>query len=255
MRSTLNPLNKHHLRTLWACAFGVAALLALAPSHQAQAAGLIECTPGSYGLKILDGTDDASYPVDAARVAAIFPSGIPLISNYPQMYVNSNGNVTFQGTFTNFTPDGFPGLTQPTIGVYFGDVDLRVPTTGQPPLPADSGLFLCEDTANKRFIMTWKNVGYYNRKSDKLSSFQMILTDTLDSDPCTSPTMGVEFRYERLEWNAGDVSGGVAGLWVGPSGSPAAAGIDAGDGVNLIELTPWSKTSTVLDLVNQSNIG
>jgi hypothetical protein len=246
MRRSVSTSQMTSIQTLWACAFAVAAIGALAPSA-AHAVPLIECTPGSYGLQILNGTDDSSYTVDAARVAAIFPAGIPLINNYTQMYVNSNGNVTFTGPFTSFTPDGFPGLAQPTIGPYFGDVDLR-------PADAVRGLFLCEDPANKRFIITWKNVGYFSQQQNLQNSFQMILTDTLDSDPCTSPTMGVEFRYEQLQWTAGGASGGVAGLWVGPSGAPAAAGIDAGDGTNIIEL-PNSKTNAVVDLVNLSNIG
>jgi hypothetical protein len=139
------------------------------------------------------------------------------------------GNITFQGGFTSFTPNGFPGLAQPTIGPYFGDVDLR-------PIVDDSGLYICDDVANRRFIITWKDVGYFSQRRDKLNSFQAILTDTADTNPCVTPTMEVEFRYERLEWTAGGASGSVDGIWQGASGAAAAAGIDAGDGINLRHL-------------------
>ena len=41
------------------------------------------------------------------------------------MYVNTNGNVTFDGPFGTYTPFAFPGGTK-MVAPFFADVDTRV---------------------------------------------------------------------------------------------------------------------------------
>ncbi len=108
--------------------------------------------------------------------------------------------------------------------------------------------YLCIDPDRRRIIITWDQVGYYNVNYDKRNSFQIILNN-LEGECAAANSFGVEFRYGRLEWTTGDASGGIGGL----GGTPAVAGIDAGDTVNAIAL-PFSRTGNVLRLIDESNV-
>ena len=54
--------------------------------------------------------DDGSVRVTTALFDDIFPAGIPLISNFNEMYINVNGTLTFDDALPTFTPDAIPGL-------------------------------------------------------------------------------------------------------------------------------------------------
>jgi hypothetical protein len=65
------------------------------------------------------------------------------------------------------------------------------------------------------------NVGYYNGHADKLLSVQLVLIDRSDVAP---GDFDMEFNHCKVQWEAGDVSGGSGGYWHGPDGEPARAG-------------------------------
>ena len=100
-----------------------------------------------------------------------------------------------------------------------------------------------------RFVVTWHEVGYYDCRTDKRMSFQLVLSRP---EACVAPgDFDVEFRYARCEWTTGDRSGGVDGL----GGVEAQAGFDAGDGVNFVEI-PGSREPLIhRRLCTQSNVG
>lgn len=69
--------------------------------------------------------------------------------------------------------------------------------------------------------MNWIDVGYYQLNDNKLNTFQLVIIDRSD---IATGDFDLEFNYRQIQWEAGDVSGGDDGIWVGPGGSPARAG-------------------------------
>ena len=132
-------------------------------------------------------------------------------ASYSQLYVNNNGNVTFDDTLGTFTPFNLLTTATPMLAPFFADVDTRGSLS--------SKVQYGQDTLDGRnvFGVNWINVGYYNAQSDKLNSFQLIIHDRSD--------IGVgdfdfEFNYDRILWETGSASGGSGGF----GGSSARAG-------------------------------
>lgn len=210
-----------------------ALVLALASAGvTAHAAPLLDGFGGSAGygeLAMLPNDDGSSNQIN-------LPFAINFFGNsYDQFYINNNGNITFNGSVSTYTPNAFPISSQPMIAPYWGDVDTR--GTGAVYVAAPN-----TDTV----VITWNNVGYFSSHTDKVNNFQLILTNRADTG---AGNFDVTFRYDQLEWTTGDASGGSGGL----GGTPAQAGYDAGNGVNFFTL-PGSRTADVLMLADTSNV-
>lgn len=142
-------------------------------------------------------------------------------NTYTQTYVSNNGYITFNSPQGTFTPTGLgAGYSgQPIIAAFFADVDTR---------PAASGLTSYGTgtyAGHGAFGVTWPAVGYFSGGTDKLNTFQIILTDRSDVG---AGDFDIYFNYDQIQWEAGSASGGTNGLG-GPS--TAAAGFNAGTGV------------------------
>ncbi|MBL8483466.1 MAG: hypothetical protein JNJ60_14810, partial [Rhodocyclaceae bacterium] len=135
---------------------------------------------------------------------------------FSQLYVNNNGNVTFNAPLSTYTPFGLTGnIGTPIIAPFFGDVDTRSGNV------ASFGT----STFNGRsaFGVTWDNVGYYSGHTDKLNSFQLLLVNRADTG---NKNFDIVFNYSTLNWETGDASGGYGGL----GGLSAHAGFSNGTG-------------------------
>ena len=188
--------------------------------------------PSGYGESFIPRNDDGS--------STELPLPFPLDfygTTYNSFWVNNNGNITFTGPLFNYTPDAFPGAPLPMIAPWWADVDTRNPIS-------DVVYFTAPNENN--LVVTWPNVGYFSSAADKLNSFQLLLQRTPGD---SSGAFTAEFRYERLEWTTGEASEGQGGL----GGTPAVAGYDSGSGSNFFML-PGSRTDSVLDVINQSNV-
>ena len=195
--------------------------------------------PVGYGTNNLPSNDDSSSA--AQDLTAAFPGGLNFFGGpYTDVYINNNGNITFNGSVRTWTPSAFPIADRPMIAPYWGDVDTRGGGA-----PNNNGVFWHFEPG--RMVATWHNVGYYNTHDDKKMDFQLILTNALD---CRAGDFDVEFRYNRCEWTTGDASSGSGGL----GGTPAQAGFDSGNGVDFVEI-PGSRTAAILDLCTTSNVG
>jgi hypothetical protein len=161
-------------------------------------------------------------------------------TNYNKFWVNNNGNVSFNGPLSTFTPNPFPQSNQPLIAPWWADVDTRNLASG---LVYIGTLEVSNRTA---VAVTWNDVGYFSNAVNKTNNFQLVLIDRNDTG---AGNFDIEFRYDRLEWTTGSASGGSNGL----GGVPAQAGYDAGDGVNFFTL-PGSRTGDVLNLATTSNV-
>ncbi|MFM1799842.1 MAG: hypothetical protein RLZZ117_2120 [Cyanobacteriota bacterium] len=188
--------------------------------------------PSGFGEAFLPRNDDGS----TSQLTLPFPINF-YGTTYTSFWVNNNGNVTFNGPLSSYTPDAFPGAPRPMIAPWWADVDTR---------NIESDVVYFDAPNADTMVVTWPDVGYYDSNADLLNSFQLVLQR---SPGDMSGDFTAQFRYARLEWTTGDASGGSGGL----GGAPAVAGYDAGDGTNYFML-PGSRTGDILDVINQSNV-
>jgi len=123
--------------------------------------------------------------------------------NSSTLFVNNNGNVTFDAALRTYTPFGLQGTERQILAAFFADVDTR---------GANSGLTQYgQDVINGRnvFGVNWINVGYFSNGVDKLNSFQLIITDRSD---IAAGDFDFEFNYDKVQWETGNASSGSGGL-------------------------------------------
>lgn len=169
-------------------------------------------------------------------------------TSFTKAFVNNNGNITFDAALSAFTPFGIGSLNRAIIAPFFADVDTRNAASGI----ATYGNAIID--GQQAFGVTWQDVGYYNRKADKLNSFQLVLIDRSDTG---AGNFDIEFNYDRIQWETGDGSGGVNGL----GGTSAGVGYANAPGLSAFELPGSGVAGSFLDsntttgLIYSSNVG
>lgn len=134
------------------------------------------------------------------------------------VFVNNNGNITFDAPLESYTPLRISETRRSIIAPFWADVD----TSGPRSSPVTFGRGVVNGRA--AFAANWRNVGYYNRRDDKLNSFQVVLIDRSDTAP---GNFDIEFNYETIQWESGQASGGAGGT----GGNSARAGYSNGSTV------------------------
>ena len=181
-----------------------------------------------YGETPIPTNDDGYTSID---LSPVFENGLNFFGTTgSSVYVNTNGSISFDYGITTYTPTSITGGSTPMIAPFWADVDTR---SGQP-------IYVDLDTVNDVVTFTWSDVGYYDRHTDLLNSFQLQLYDRGGGD------FDIVFRYEDINWTTGDASDGVGGL----GGSVAHAGYSAGNAADFFELPQSGNQSAVLGLEN-----
>jgi Cadherin-like/Nidogen-like/FecR protein len=186
-------------------------------------------TDTGYGiLALAHGDDNSSGAIDITSVFG--PAGIDFFgTHYTSLYINNNGNITFEAPNGAYTPTAInAGFHNPIIAAFWADVDTR----------GHGNVYYDEDAADGVMTITWDHVGYYNQRSDKLDSFQIVLINEGNGN------FDILYRYGQMQWTTGDASGGTGGL----GGTVARAGYSAGDGVHYFELPQSGSQSALLAL-------
>ena len=169
-------------------------------------------------------------------------------ANYTSLYVNNNGNVTFDGALSAFTPFGIATLNRAIIAPFFADVDTRNALSGI----AAYGTGTVDGF--QAFGVTWKDVGYYDRKADKKNTFQLVLINRPDTGP---GNFDIEFNYDKIQWEAGEASRGAGGL----GGTTAGIGFANSPGALTVQVPGSGLAGAFLDsnlttgLLHSSNVG
>ena len=160
---------------------------------------------------------------DSARVS--LPFSFPFYYKlFSTVWINNNGNLTFDEAFTPGTPTGFP--IPDLAGIVRGKVTMVAPWWAD----VDTGDETCSvgnvwyrQLGTNTLVVTWDNVGYFEEHGDKLNTFQVAISDG------TNPVMGLGnticFSYNNMDWTGGDASGGLNGF----GGAPANVGGNRGD--------------------------
>jgi hypothetical protein len=203
-----------------------------------------------FGENFLARTDDGSTGL--INLISIFgENGIKFYGNsFTGLYINNNGSVSFNSSLSTFTPLLVRANNSvPIIAPFLADADTRSGVVSATPGGNSTGSNLVWydlDEASKTFTATWDDVGYFNRKVDKLNAFQLSIQQVNDNGD-----FDITFRYEDISWTTGDFSGGSNGL----GGTPARIGFGAGNGIHFYEVPQSADGGALVNMENASNIG
>jgi hypothetical protein len=184
--------------------------------------------PG-FNSNIFFGNDDGSTGAVPLGFTANFFG-----HTYSSLYVNNNGNVTFDSPLGTFTPFSLTSTNRVIIAPFFADVDTRVGHT----VTYGTGTV----NGHAAFGVNWPGVGYFSAHTNKLNSFQLVLIDRSDTG---AGNFDIELNYNQIQWETGDASGGSNGL----GGSSARAGFSNGTGQpgTFLELPGSAVNGALLD--------
>jgi hypothetical protein len=135
--------------------------------------------------------------------------------NYSNLYVNNNGNVTFNAPLSTYTPFGITNTIAPMLAPFFADVDTRV-------VPANGSQLVSYGQStvggHAAFGVNWINVGFFSQQTSPLNSFQLIIVDRSD---IAAGAFDFQYNYDQILWEAGQASGSNSS---GLGGTSAAVG-------------------------------
>lgn len=122
---------------------------------------------------------------------------------FSNLYVNNNGNVTFDNSLSTYTPFNLITTNRAMLAPFFADVDTRNELSGV--------VQYGQATLDGRnvFGVNWLNVGYYASQADKTNSFQLIITDRSDTG---AGNFDFQYNYDNISWETGSASAGVNGF-------------------------------------------
>jgi hypothetical protein len=203
----------------------LAAGLMLTASH-AEAAAVV---PGVFNANTLPSNDDGSTGLVNIGFNVNFFG-----TTYSQLYVNNNGNVTFDSPLSTFTPFGLTTNPFPIIAPFFADVDTRDIGGVTPDTTYGTGTY----NGHAAFGVNWLNVDYFVADAtnhQNHNTFQLIMVDRSD---ISSGDFDFIFNYDQIQWETGQASGsdpsgcGGTSAHVGWTNGDAADFELAGSGVN-----------------------
>jgi hypothetical protein len=180
-------------RTRVGAIIGATLLLALIAGRDARAVGpnAVRDLPG-FAANTLPANDDES--------TGSIPVGFPINffgTLYESLFVNNNGNLTFDGPLSDFTPVDLIGTEHVIVAAFWADVD----TQGAGSAPATYGNDLVD--GRRAFGASWRGVGYYASHDDRLNHFQIVLIERADR---AAGDFDIELNYDQILWDTGDVS-------------------------------------------------
>lgn len=188
--------------------------------------------PGFNGNTLAANDDGSAGPVSIGFTVDFF--GV----SRNQLWVNNNGNVTFDSALGTYTPFDLTSTGQEIIAPFFGDVDT---SAAGDPVTYGTGTF----EGRPAFGVNWINVDYYNSDPSHTNrnSFQLILVDRSDVG---SGSFDIVFNYDQIQWESGEASGSDAD---GLGGNAARAGYSngTGDPGTAFELTGSAVNGAFLD--------
>ncbi|MEP1216178.1 MAG: nidogen-like domain-containing protein [Marinobacter sp.] len=167
-----------------------------------------------FDSNTLDRNDDGSDgPVNFGFTANFF--GI----EHNELYVNNNGNITFDSSLATFTPFDLTSTGQQIIAPFFADVDTR--SAGEA-VTYGTGTY----EGRNAFGVNWIDVDYFSSSPSHTNrnSFQLILVDRSD---VAAGDFDFIFNYDQIQWEAGTASGSDAD---GLGGDSARVGYSNGTG-------------------------
>jgi hypothetical protein len=110
---------------------------------------------------------------------------------YDKIYINNNGNLSFERAYGDYDPTGFPSTDFKMVAPFWADVDTR----------SQIGRVWKKKLPGNAFALAWDHVGYFPSQGDLRNTFQVVISDG------TNAEMGlgnnVCFCYEDMQWTTG----------------------------------------------------
>jgi len=242
--------------------------------HNLKQAGLIEQNssytfsdlPFPSNIKYAGGIEknglcDCMIPLDSTFTLAMLPNddnssaliNLPFTFDfygtpYNALYINNNGNISFQTPYITWSSNPFPDSTFNMIAPFWADVDTRGDMDSLGNLIGNGGNVWYKVTPTA-LIVNWNQVGYFNMHTDLVSTFQLIITNGTDS--LISAGGNVSFCYQDMQWTSGDASSGIGGF----GGVPATVGVNVGNGLNYFQVGRFDQTGVSFDGPVNNNDG
>ncbi|MCE2681423.1 MAG: nidogen-like domain-containing protein [Flavobacteriia bacterium] len=226
----------------------------LSPNVQYQISDAVVPTNIKYnGGNEKNAVCDCMVPLDSTFTLAMLPNddestgliNLPFTfdfygTSFNSLYINNNGNISFDYPYFAFTPNAFPDSSTLMIAPFWADVDTRG-TLDSLGVPTGNGGSVWYKLTPTALIVNWNQVGYFNYHNDLVSTFQLIISN--GSDSLVSAGGNVSFCYEDMQWTTGDASGG----WGGFGGAPATVGLNTGNGVNYFQVGQFIQSGADFD--------
>ncbi len=182
--------------------------------------------------------DDGTYPCGGSGhdpgvcgAGQSTPTAVPLGFNmnfdgaeYGSVFVNNNGNLTFDSPLPTYTPFGLEGTNHVIIAPFFADVDTEL---GGSVVNFGTGTL----DGHNVFVANWPGVTCYNSggSGTPLDNFQVVLIDRPDLGvDAQGDSFQIEFNYQTIQWDAGTASGGNSACAATVDSESAAAGYSNG---------------------------
>ncbi len=209
------------------------------------------CIPldGTFTPVAFNGGTDCNRNDDGSALIALNGWSIDFYgTSFSDLWVNNNGNVSFGVPFSTFSASGFPVANFPMLAPFWGDVDTRADSGTDGAVWYREWSTAAGDPVN-RIVVTWDHVGYYNQQTDKVNTFQLIITDGLD--PLIGAGNNVCFCYDDMQWTTGSASQGMGGF----GGIPATVGANEGNGVDFFQIGRFDQPGNAYDGPGGNNDG
>ena len=161
--------------------------------------GAVVSSSSCWGGTLAANDDGSTGQVDIGFTLSFFGQ------SFSRLYVNNNGNVTFDEPLSTYTPFQLNTTNRRIIAPFFADVDTR----GAASAPLTYGYGQATYEGHPAFCVNWAGVGYYDARTDKLNRFQLLLVDRSDVAP---GDFDIVMNYDAITWETGDASGGANGL-------------------------------------------
>jgi hypothetical protein len=149
------------------------------------------CDIGAYELSAATraGFNSNTLPANDDGSTGLVPIGFTANffgAAHDSLFVNNNGNVTFDFPLHTYTPFGLTSTGQVIIAPFFADVDTRVGNV----------VTFGTGTVNGRpaFGVNWPVVGCFDRITSVLNFFQVVL---INRDDIAAGDFDIEFNYDQ----------------------------------------------------------
>lgn len=166
-----------------------ALIFAAALASSATATAGVSPILSGFSQTLVSAVDDGSTQVNLAGGMKLGLDG----SVFGNLFINTNGNVSFGNGMTSYSPAAFNGDSHGVdfLAPFFGDVDIR----------DNHGTIGYGNTVFEKrnaFVVTWSDVGYFDRKNDKKNTFQLVLVDRSDTG---ANNFDFYYNYGAIQWD------------------------------------------------------
>lgn len=151
--------------------------------------GATALRPGFEATDLPASDDDSSGPLAIGFDVAFGER------TFSTLFVNNNGNLTFDAPLPDFVPFELVTARQPIVAPFFADVDTRAGRVASYGRTSVDG--------RPAFGVTWPGVGCYDLVTHLRNAFQVVLVDRSNVAP---GAFDIELNYDQIEWNAGEAS-------------------------------------------------